>query len=197
MSSAHLTGRWIGHYIQQGKEYPISADVLETDERLSGFMYDGAPDRHCSVAEAVAQAGLPPEAEEEIAAKIRELAPDAPTGPIGFVSRLPTHSILQGRRTGRTVYFLKGYQGTSFSGYQVGDRLIGTEKRGHDVHYEGQLSRGGQVLEGRWWIDADPEQGTPLTEGRFLLRRSETGAPSGQGSGGGENERRPWWKFWA
>ena len=195
MSSAILTGRWIGHYLDHGKEFPITADVLEDRERLSGFMYDGQQDRDCSVAEAIAEAGMPPGSDEQIEAKLREMVPGAPPGPIRWVSHLPSNSILRGQRTGATVSFVKSYQGTSYSGYQVGDRLIGMRKADHQVHYRGQLSPDGLVLEGRWWINADPVHGQPTIKGLFQLRRAE--AEESQSAGGpGTEKKRPWWRFW-
>src|SRR5262245_42161614 len=137
--STNVTGRWVGHYLQRGEEHPITADLLEVDGRLSGFMYDGQPDRDYSVFQAAAEAGLPPGADEQIEARLREMVPDAAPGPVRYVSHLPHNSILQGRRTGRTVSFLKTYQGTAFGGYQVGDRLVGVQTVDHAVHYEGQL----------------------------------------------------------
>jgi hypothetical protein len=103
MSSLILTGRWTGHYLQQGKEFPISADLLEAEGRLSGFMYDGQPDREYAIPEAVAEDMLPLATGEQIEAQIRELVPDAPAGPIRFVSHLPLNSILQGKRDGFAV----------------------------------------------------------------------------------------------
>src|SRR3954469_15404848 len=96
MASRHLTGRWSGHYLQQGKEFPISADIVEVEGRLSGFMYDGQPDREYALPEAAAEAILPTATDEHIEAKLRELVPDASAGPIRFVTHLPPHSILQG-----------------------------------------------------------------------------------------------------
>ena len=176
MSSMNLSDRWIGYYLQRGEECPIAADFFEAEERLSGFMYDGQPDRDYSIGEATAEAGLPPGEDEQIEAKLREMVPDAPASPIRYVSHLPPNSSLQGRRTGQTVYFLKTYQGTSFGGYQIGNQLLGIQKASHKVHYEGQLSPDGLVIEGRWWIDSDPVSATPQTEGLFHLRRAEAGA---------------------
>jgi hypothetical protein len=198
MSSHLLTGRWVGHYLQREKPFPITADLIEAGERLSGFMYDGEPDKNDSLSQVIAEAGLPPDAGAEIEANLREMVPDAPTGPVRYVSHLPSNSVLQGRRTGPTVYFLKSYQGASFSGYQVGNHLIGARNADHQVHYEGRLSPDGQVLEGRWWIDANPEQGTPMSEGLFNLRRAEaTERLEGQATGAEQNKKRPWWRFWS
>jgi hypothetical protein len=198
MSSVILTGRWTGHYLQRGKEYPITADILEGRDRLSGFMYDGQPDRDFSVSEALAEAGPGTETPEQMEAKLREMVPDAPAGPIRYVSHLPPNSVLQGRRTGQSVYFLKSYQGTSFDGYQVGDRLLGIQRANHQVHYEGQVSPDGLSLEGRWWIDPDPVQGSPGAEGLFHLRRTEAGQRhSVKATPRAGETKRPWWRFWA
>jgi hypothetical protein len=197
MASTNLTGRWIGYYVQRGEQYPISADFLEAGEHLSGFMHDGQPDRDCSVFEAAAEAGLPPGMDEQIEAKLREMVPGAPVSPIRYVTHLPTNSILRGRRSGQTVSLLKSYQGTSFGGYQVGNQLVGIRKADHEVHYEGQLSPDGMVIEGRWWIDADPVHEIPITEGQFQLRRSQASEPPlVQRDSVSEKKTQPWWRFW-
>jgi len=174
-SSVEVTGRWVGHYLQRGQEYPITAELVQVGQRLSGSMHDRRPDRECSTFEAACEGGLPPGADEQIEAKLREMVPDAPPGPVRYVSHLPAAAMLEGVRRGQTVSFLKTYQGTSFGGFRVGDKLVGVQKEGHAVHYEGLLSANGLVIEGRWWIDADPVYATPRTEGLFTLRRSEEG----------------------
>jgi hypothetical protein len=166
-----LTGRWMGYYLQYGQEHPITADLIHSGSRLSGTMCDGHPNGEYTLFEVAQQAGLPPGADEQIEVRVREALADAPADPIRYISRLPSGSVLEGRCKGPIVYFLKTYQGSSFSGYKAGDQLLGIEKEGHGVHYEGSLSPDGLELEGRWWIDADPEYGMRRTEGLFLLRR--------------------------
>jgi hypothetical protein len=196
MSSTNLTGRWVGQFFQQGRENPITADFAQVGENLSGTMRDGRPDRECTVFEAISEAGLWPGADEQIEAGLREMVPDSPSGPIRYVSHLPPEAILEGQCIGRTVRFLKTYQGTSFGGYRVGDTLVGIKRDGHVVHYEGQLSTDGLEIEGRWWIDADPAFGTRRTEGGFCLRRSGGSPTSGDPQVAASKERgRPWWKF--
>ena len=116
-----------------------------------------------------------PGADEQIEVKVREALPDAPAGPIRYVAHLPSGSVLEGRCNGQVVYFLKTYQGNSFSGYTAGDQLLGIQKEGHAVHYEGRLSPDGLQIEGQWSIEADPEYGTRRTDGLFLLRRQLIG----------------------
>jgi hypothetical protein len=160
-------------------------------------MRDGHPDNEYSLFEVAFEAGLPPGADEQIDANVREMVPGAPAGPIRYVSHLPTDSVLKGRRMGKTVYFLKTYQGTSFGGFKVGDQVLGRENAGHAVHYEGQLSSDGHVIEGQWWIDPDPAYGARRTEGLFALRRSEADRTSSEEPAPtSEGEDRRWWRFW-
>jgi hypothetical protein len=192
-STADLTGPWVGHYLQFGQEHPIVAQFVQAGERLSGSMRDGSPEGEYSLFEVAAQAGLPPGADEQIDARLREAVPGPAAAPIRYVSRLPPESVLEGRRDGETVSFLKSYQGVSFGGYKVGEQLLGIQKPSHAVHYQGQLSPDGLVIEGRWWIDTDPEAGTPRTEGSFTLRRAESGTPASQEQvQTTEREDRPW-----
>lgn len=176
-SHLDLSGRWIGHYWQGGHEHPITADLVQNEQRLSGSMFDGKPDRDCSLFEATHEAGLPPGADEQITARLREVLGDAPVAPIRSVSHLPSDSVLEGWRKGGVVYLLKTYRGTSFSGFKIGDRLLGIEREGHKVHYEGNISPDGLLIDGRWWIDADPARGVHRTQGLFVLRRGQEDQP--------------------
>jgi hypothetical protein len=182
MSSANLTGHWIGHYLQGGRSYSITADLVQVEERISGSMRDEHSDKECSLFELTADAGLPPGADEQIEARIRKLMPDAPAGPIRYVSHLPPESTVEGTCSGQTVAFKKTYQGTSFGGYKVGEQLLGYRKSGHCVHYSGRLSSDGLVIDGRWWIDPDPDLASRRTEGLFMLHRSESSDASAEES---------------
>jgi len=170
-SLANLSGRWIGFYAQGGQERPISADLVQTGVNLSGSMRDGQPDRECSLFEGAVAAGLPPGADELIDANLRKMLPEAAREPIRWVTHLPEESVLEGRCDGDVVSFIKTYMGSSFSGYKVGDKMVGTEAEGHAVHYQGQLSPDRSMIEGRWWIDPDPDRETRRTQGLFMLRR--------------------------
>jgi hypothetical protein len=195
-ATENLTGRWIGHYEQRGKEYPVSADLVQDGVDLAGSMRDGQPDRDCSLFEATVEAGLPPGADEQIDANLRALLPDAPATAIRSLSHLPPDSQLAGRCDGRVVSFVKSYVGTSFSGFKVGDKLVGMEAEGHAVSYQGKLSSDGEQIEGRWWIDADPKRGTSRSDGFFKLRRvprAEQSQADGQPKAAAD---RAWWRFW-
>jgi hypothetical protein len=169
MSKTSLTGQWTGHYVQRDRRHAIAARLVQANECLTGSMCDEDTDSERSVFEVACEAGLPPGADEQIIARLRELFPDAPATPIRYVTHLPKDSILEGWVRGRNVYFKKTYQGTHFGGYKVGDKVVGDENPGHAVHYQGQVSVDGSGIEGKWWID--PVGAAHRTEGTFALRR--------------------------
>ncbi|MBX7106624.1 MAG: hypothetical protein K1X57_21295 [Gemmataceae bacterium] len=168
-----LTGRWSGAYEQHGREGPIEAEFQVDDAgRLTGTMRDLVTDQDLSLFDAAASAGLPPGYDEQVEARLREVFPDQAAQPIRFVSHVPPDSDLEGEVEGIHVRFRKTYRGESHSGYRVGDNvLIGGLVNNHAVNYRGKLGPDGQTIEGRWWIDADPERRTPRDEGSFQLRR--------------------------
>jgi hypothetical protein len=166
----NLTGRWVGHYVQHDRPHPIAADLVQAGHHLSGRMHDEETDSERSVYDVASEAGLPPGADEQIVARLREAVPDE-SGPIRYVTHLPPESVLEGRVDGETVSFLKRYQGVHFGGFKVGEQMIGSETSSHAVHYAGRLVPGGDRIEGTWWISGDPQQRTRRTEGLFELRR--------------------------
>ncbi len=170
----NLTGAWEGIYYQNNRPHPISAELDQEGETLTGSMTDGVTERSSSLFEATSEAGLAPGADEQIVARLRELLPDDPRAPIRYVSHLPPESTLQGRVDGSRVSFLKSYQGVSFGGYQVGERLVVQETDHHCVEYSGTLSPDGRAIEGRWWIEANPTRRTPRVEGSFHLKRADS-----------------------
>jgi hypothetical protein len=167
-----LTGHWVGHYMQRNQPHPIVADLVDNGGQLSGTMRDGEPDNECSVFDAAAYAGLPPGADEQIEAGLRRMLPDSAGAAIRYVSHLPEDSVIEGRRSWLSVSFVKRYQGVSFGGYRVGDKILGIQDDGHSVRYQGELNSDGSAIEGRWSIDADPAKGSRGADGTFVLRRA-------------------------
>ena len=154
-----VTGRWTGNYFQPGRPRPIVADLVQSGERLSGSMKDGDTDSELSVTELAVEQGLPPGGDEQIVDRLRRMFPDAPATPIRYVTHLPPDSDLDGWIKGVDVYFLKAYEGSSYGGYQVGDKLVGFQNAAHVVHYGGRVSPDGQEIEGKWWIQDTPRNG--------------------------------------
>lgn len=167
----NLTGTWVGHYYQYDRPHPISAELRQSGEVLTGLMRDGEPDQEMSVTEAASGAGEAPAMDERIVARLREMFPESPAAPIRYISHLPTDSTLEGWVRGPGIYFLKYYQGESFGGFRVGDQVVGERNEDHAVHYSGRVGPGGDEIEGRWWIDPTPASGGRRTEGSFQLRR--------------------------
>jgi hypothetical protein len=181
--SVSLTGRWSGHDVQRDQERVVWAEFLHQGERLTGSMHDAQSHFELSVFEMAAEKGLPPGADEQIVSALRQQFPDEPNAPIRALSILPADSLIEGKVRGRTVEFLKVYQGEAFSGYRVGNKQVGVTQSRHSVSYRGDISPDGNTIEGRWWITRDPAQGTRPSEGSFLLRREAK--PRSATSGGG------------
>jgi hypothetical protein len=134
-------------------------------------MRDSDPMSDRSVFEVALEAGLPPGADEEIVARLRELVPNASQMPVRYASHLPPNSVLEGSVRHGRVHFLKTYQGEHFTGYRIGDHRIGTTIANHSVHYQGRVTDDGATIEGRWLIHPQGEAGRRPLEGGFVLRR--------------------------
>src|SRR5262245_8915426 len=168
-----ITGRWVGAYFQHGREHPLIAEFAHIDSNLQGKMTDVVTEFETSVFEAAMEAGLPPGADEQIEANIRKQHPELPRAPIRAAATLPAASILEGEVNGRVVRFRKTYLGEHFTGWKVGDRLIGSTIAGHIVQFRGRIGDDHNSLEGQWWVDGDRKAGTRRLEGGFLLTRLE------------------------
>jgi hypothetical protein len=167
----NLTGRWGGEYFQYDRAYPVTLEIVQDGETLTGSMRDGKPESALTVEEYASRAGLPPGGDEQIVSMLREQFPDAPLGQVHYIAHLSPESTLEGWVRGRSVYLLKTYSGESFGGFQIGENVVGQRKPGHRVHYSGKLSLAATEIEGKWWIEADQEAGIRRTEGSFLVRR--------------------------
>ena len=171
MDAYDLTGSWEGHYVQHDRPSPIRAELIQQGDRLTGTMRDIQPETDLSVEQVAAEAGLPPGADEQIVARLRSLFPEAPAARVRYVAQQPPESSLEGSVHGSAVEFVKTYRGAHFSGYAVGDTLVGHQIEGHAVHYEGGISPDGCEIEGKWWIGPPRGYGPRHGEGAFRLRR--------------------------
>ncbi len=198
MAFTNVSGHWAGSYRQHGSTFPIRAEFVQQGDRLAGSMIDAQPDDELSLFEAMGAAGLPPGADEQIAARVRAMVPESPREPIRYVSHLPSASVLEGHLRGQAVQFVKTYQGRAFGGFRIGQTLVGVENEGHSVHYDGEVSHDGQQIEGRWWIEANPSLSRVRMEGEFTLNRQPETPASGEPPAPASEppRRRPWWQFW-
>jgi hypothetical protein len=167
-NDVNLSGTWVGEYRQYDRPHAIAAELRQSGEELTGSMRDGEPDQEMSVSEVASGSE-----DEQIVARLREMFPDSPIAPIRYVSHLPPESTLEGWVRGSGVYFLKSYQGVSFGGFRVGERIVGQKSEDDAVQYSGRVGPGGDEIEGRWWIDPKPGTSERRTEGSFWLRRQD------------------------
>lgn len=166
-----LTGRWTGHYEQLDQIRHITAELRQHGSHLEGTMRDAETRFEMSVYEMAAACGLPPGADEQIVQTLRHQYPDHPGAPIKALTTLPDRSEVEGEVRGRRVTFRKIYRGEAFSGYTVGEERVGVTLRGHTMQHRGSIDEDGVLIDGNWWIDADPSRGVRRTEGLFILRR--------------------------
>lgn len=165
-----LTGRWKGHYVQNGAKFGITVSWTQNGTGISGEMNDLQTEREQPLSDVVAQSNLPPGADEQIAERIYELLPDQPRTRIQFRSVLPESSSVEGTIQGKSIKFRKTYQGQTKQEYKVGDEKVHSFEDGHAVEYQGQLSVDGDRINGEWIIY---QPGLPggLMKDKFQLDR--------------------------
>ena len=145
-----LSGDWEGFYTQHDHRRPITAELAQEGNRLSGTMADSCTDFEMSITELAMEEGLPPGADEQIVGSIREQFPEAPLGPVVAEIHLPESSIIEGDVEDQSVRFIKTYQGEHEAGYRIGGMRMRWNTDTHQVQYQGRLSPNGQEIEGYW-----------------------------------------------
>ena len=168
-----MTGEWHGYYTQYDTRKQIVATLTQDGDRILGRMSDVNTVTEQSLYDAVAKAGLPPGADEQIAEELRKAIPNAGSEPIRTRSILPEESKLEGTVSGEFVRFTKSYQGESFRSYEIGDKGVGRTTPGHSVEYSGRLSQDTKTITGRWTI-YQPNAPQGFIDGGFELRRVAT-----------------------
>jgi hypothetical protein len=166
-----VSGRWEGFFLQHGLKRPISADIHQEGDHLSGTMSDAETAFESSVSELAMEEGLPPGADEQIVEQVRSLVPGGYRLPVRAETLVPSDSVLDGEVAGDAVRFLKRYQGMSFTGYRIGDTRVGVSGEDQEVQYRGRISPDGNEIEGRWLLANSPAKGLVRTEGGFVLRK--------------------------
>jgi hypothetical protein len=152
-------------------------ELSQEGDVILGRMDDASTSFESSVSELVMAEGLPPGADEQIVAHVRSMCPDSDHLPVRAEVRRPKTSVVAGEVTGRSVWFLKRYQGPFFAGYRVGDLRVGVTGEDQEVRFQGVVSDDGTQIEGRWRIPDPPRiaRWVQRTEGSFLLRREGDG----------------------
>jgi hypothetical protein len=166
-----LTGTWSGHYVQKDRSVGIRAEILQRGASLSGRMWDEITEQVLTLAEFVALAGWPPHSDEKLLDRLRAQV-DAPPGtPVHYLTQLPPETVLSGSLSGPRLRLRKRYCGPHFTGFRIGDTLIGERISAHQVEYDGEVDAIGRVISGRWIIETVEGHRVERAEGEFLLRR--------------------------
>src|SRR5262245_22274254 len=148
-TSLDLTGRWVGCYRQFGREFPISADLSQTGELVTGLMTDGEATSEFSFADGLSHTRLP-----WYTVWLARLIVGARwpfrrrAGPLRLFWRLPRTAAVEGRVQGHRVTFCKSYQGDTKSGWRWGDQERISDVPDHRVMYEGSIADSGDNIEG-------------------------------------------------
>jgi len=151
-----ISGRWRGHYEQDGGRHGISMEVAQRGGSFVGRMRD----------EDTMMSGTArmPVVDEE----------GAETGTVDLetMGELPEFSIVEGDVEGGHVGFDKRYEGTHTVTAWSEDVVDAQfEIPGHVVRYEGEIAADGSCLRGEWRIAIGDEDGSGDAVGTFELFR--------------------------
>lgn len=157
---APMTGTWRGHYEQDGL-HPIEMQVEQRGAIFTGWMRD----RDTLTLGTAPVYDIDPQKEAWVE-----------VDQCDFAAMLPELSVIEGTIDGRSVTFLKKYQGTATSSFwQRGHAIEHKTNDAHQVVYAGALDETQQTLRGHWRIGAP--HGLPATTGAFELRRADQPTP--------------------
>ncbi len=171
MENCDISGRWIGHYVQNDRSWPIVAEFVLDRGKLTGVMFDVIQHHEYSLADLSEYFGESEESLDKVMAMIHEHLPEAAREDVRYVCGNPGQSAIEGFMIGRNAKFTKTYQGERVFGFRVNDRFLGFQGPNTPVHYDGRLTAGGDVFEGRWSVESKRDTGIVRLEGIFRLRR--------------------------
>ncbi|MBI1325763.1 hypothetical protein GC170_21590 [bacterium] len=171
MDNCEISGRWVGHYVQNDRSWPIVAEFVLDRGKLTGVMVDVIQHHEYTFAQLREYFGATDESIDKAMAMIHEHIPNAARDDVRYVCGNPGHSAIDGFVIDRNARFTKTYQGERVFGFRVNDRFLGFQGPNPPVHYDGRLNAGGDVIEGRWSMESDSDKGIVRLEGIFRLRR--------------------------
>jgi hypothetical protein len=171
-----LTGRWVGFYRHRSEHlgaFPLTAEVRQEGNRITGEMYDQIKDRS-QLLDTIVEVHR-----EEISPRkmlrLEEVIRRFGDGAVLVNSHLPEASDIEGTVVGDVVSFTKSYRGAFEVHWNVKGKQVGSATRPrHKVQYSGVLDRERGWIGGEWVI---PRRGLlgrffqPETRGTFELYR--------------------------
>jgi hypothetical protein len=149
-----MTGRWVGFYRHRAEQlgaFPITAEIRQTGDRLTGEMYDQITDRSellDSIIEVHREAMSPC-----YRLRVERMIQQFGDGVVVVDSRLPETSDIDGKLNGGRVTFTKSYRGAMEVRWRAGGKELGSVTRNdHKVEYAGLLDREKGFVLGEWII---------------------------------------------
>ena len=153
LEPVEVTGRWVGFYRHRWEQlgtFPIIADLVQTDDMITGEMYDQITNRSDYLDDFVEAIGK--DIASETRRRLQQVISQFGTETV-CNSRLPDTSDIQGKITESLVQFTKTYRGALEVTLTVGEKQVGSFRRhGHNVQYSGHLDRDRMCITGRWTI---------------------------------------------
>src|SRR5262249_42168971 len=91
-----VSGRWLGHYPQHGREHGIAADLVQQGVTFTGTMSDHKTESERTLTQAAQEFGWVPGADEQVFEWVRQQIPEAEKLPVQAVSNMPEASLIEG-----------------------------------------------------------------------------------------------------
>lgn len=154
LGSVAMTGRWVGFYRHRSEylgAFPITAEIRQDGNRITGEMYDQITDRSNFLEELLEfrREDISPLSQLKMEEMIRQHG----TGTVVVSSRLPDTSDIDGKISGDLVEFTKVYRGSMGFNWSVsGKEIASVERKRHKVHYSGHIDREKGFIAGEWTI---------------------------------------------
>lgn len=169
-----LSGKWLGHYVQHNRKFPIEATLDQRGDRIYGTMIDLSPSESRPLTQLLQDNGMSDADIEDFINEIRSQLPGNPTGEIEYRTRLPERSVIEGKIDGSELSFIKRYQGFAYSEY-LADGVSMPQSTPCDlVCYTGNITAGYGNIYGEWRITPSFDfEG--CVSGSFELNRKFTG----------------------
>jgi hypothetical protein len=149
-----MTGRWVGFYrhrFEQLGAFPITAELQQDGNRITGEMYDQITDRSefLETMVEIVREEISPVRRIQLEKVIQRFG----SGTVEVESRLPETSDIDGKVDGHLVTFTKAYRGSMEIHWKAHGKPLGSVTReNHKVHYAGQLDLEKGCIVGEWII---------------------------------------------
>ena len=169
-SNGILSGRWVGHYQQHGRSFPVEASFKHRGGKLFGTMFDLEPGHQQPLRAVLEETGHSDSDISKFIDGVRSHFPDSLDGEIEYRAWLPEKSMIEGSVVENELSFVKRYEGYHEIEYVLGGLALPESIPCDLVEYTGKLSFDSESISGNWTIAAS--NGTEIElSGAFKLTR--------------------------